>query len=290
MSSEGDQNAGGAGEGEDQNASKSIQIGEKTYTTEDLQSMLAQQSEATKVLQQFAEVKRAADRYGLSPLDFVKHAEGSFGVVSELIDKKVIDAQGNLVTASKGEFDELDEGDDDPFAALMGEPPDKKQTATQKSQVGDGKMKALFQAFNEVKSMAGQLAEEVNALKKDNAALLHYNLSTKLKQSFPDLTDQDVNLVLERARGDRTKSLAQHAEEVLGQKTNLKKQAQVELAKQLGIENLDEHLNKLKQQKEGGTAAMFTGKKIQLGLKSKDKDAVSAREAAEAFFAAQFER
>jgi len=282
-----DQNAGGAGEG-GQNASKSIQVGDKEYTAEDIQSILAQQSEATQVLQQFAEVRKVAERYGLSPLDFVKHAEGSFGVVSELIDKKIIDEHGNLVQA--GQSAAVD--DDDPFKALLGGAvePSPQQQQQQQSQVEDSKMKALLQAFQEIRGTSQQLAQEVEALKKDNAALLRYNLSVKLKQSFPDLEDSDIDLVIERARGDRTKSLADHAKSIVEKKTNLKKQAQMELAKQLGIENIDEHLNKLKQQKEGGVAALAEGKKIQLGLKPKSEDAITAREAAEAFLAAQLER
>jgi hypothetical protein len=288
MAGEKDQNDTGAqGLGQAQPPVEKITVGDKSYSANDVQSMLAAQAEATRVLQQFSEVQKAAQRYGVSPIDFVRQAEGSFAAVSDLIDKKIIDEQGNLL--QKGALGD-DEGDDD-LLALLGvkeTPPQGPAATPPGAPPGAGKTKALLRAFQEIKGSTGQLAREVEQLKKDNAALLRYNLATKLQASFPELVEEDVNLVLERARGDRTKSLAEHAKLVVEKRRSVEDQARKALAKQLGIEDLDNHLNSLKQQKEGGIGTMFQGKKI--SFKPKDANSVHPREAAEAYLKAALRR
>jgi len=282
-----DQNASGdAAAGASNPPIDKITVGDKSYTANDVQSMLAAQAEATRVMQQFAEVQKAASRYGVSPVDFVRQAEGSFAAVSDLIDKKVIDEQGNLLLNGAKGSDE-----DDELMTLLGLG-EKSTPAGQAPPPGEpsdaGKTKALLRALQEVRGSTGQLAREVEQLKRDNAALLRYNLATKLQGAFPGLAEDDVNLVLERARGDKTKSLADHAKELLGRRAVIEAKAKEDLAKQLGIENLDAHLNSLKQQKEGGVGAMFQGKKM--SFKPKDGNAVHPRDAANAFLAASLRR
>jgi hypothetical protein len=278
----GSQNQGGAN-----SESVVIQVGEKNYGANDIQSMLAAQAEATKVLQQFSEVQKAASRYGVSPVDFVRQAEGSFAAIAELIEKKVIDDRGNLLAGGS-------EGspDDDELLALLGEKREQRQGAEGFQRTPEmpdaGKSKALLRAFQEIKGSTGQLAREVEQLKKDNAALLRYNLAMKLQGAFPDLEEDDVNLVLERARGDRSKSLADHAKDLLSRRKTIEQTAQEKLAKALGIENIEAHLNSLKQQKEGGVGAMFQGKKM--SFTSKGPDSVHPREAAKAFLEAALRR
>lgn len=275
------------GTGEAQGSSEKIKVGEREYSAQDVQSMLAQQAEATRVLQEFAEVQRAAQRYGMSPADFTRQAEGSLAAIADLMDKKVIDEQGNLI--AQGPAAGAD--DDDPFEVLLrgAKPEAPKGTPGPGGTPAEltGIQRALVQALGEIRGFKKDAIREIEALKRDNAALLKYNLSSKLRQTFPGLEDEEIDVVLERARGDRTKSLADHAKALLDRKTSMRKAAQLELAKQLGIENLDEHLTSLKQQTENGTAAALRGRKISF---RPGKDSVSPREATEAFLNAQIGR
>ena len=261
--------------------SETLQVGEKSYTVADVETMLAAQANATKISQPFSELQKAATRYGMTPEEFVQQAQGSFAAVASLIDKKIIDENGELVMQAQGQGEE-----DDLLSSLFG----KETQAAQPQPAAlpgnaSGQLRVLAQALQEVRGTSGQLRQELESLKKDNAVLLEHNLKGQLKGLFPALGDEEMGVAIGRARVDRSKSLSEHAQQLVDAKQGTVRAVQLQLAKELGIEDLDGHLNQLKQQKTGGAGAIFEGKKI--SFKPKDANSVTPKQAAEAFLNAQ---
>lgn len=285
---------GNQGAGGDQGSGdQKIKVGEKEYTPEDIQGLLSQTSQATAALQRLSVVEQAAARYGLSVEDYVKQADGGLSVVGDLLERGVIDQEGNLVTR-KQQSEQGGDGEDDLMKLLQGD----QQTAKRENHDAGGQMKAMLQALQEIKGTIDPLKQEIDSLKQDNAALLRHAMVTKLKGELPDLSDEEANEAIVKAQRDRSKGLAEHAKAILGKKSSLVSEAQLKLAKELGVvgeqatvEDLTQHLNGLKQQDpSGGAASLAKGKKFSFRPSAEAKDVVTPGQAANEYFRQQFGR
>ena len=283
-----DQDSGGAGD--DQNAgAKPITIGDKNYTVEDLTSIIAESGNATQALQQAAVVEGMAARYNMPVAEFLRQTEGSFAAVADLMEQGVIDATGKVVQKAAASGDD----DGDFLTKLLGgtgqQAPAQQQQQQQQASAPSTTEAAVIKALQKFSLQLESASEKIARLEGDNSALIRANLSAKVQGKFPDLNEDGVNLVLTRAQADRSKNLMGHAEAIMAERTQLKAQGQAELAKQLGIEDLEAHLNQLKQQDPaGGPGVQFEGKKI--SFNTKDPKAVHPRDAAKAFLDRAFER
>lgn len=273
----------------------SVKVGDKVYSAEDVQGLLAQSAKATQALQTVAEVNRLADQFGLGIPELLQQVPGAFNAIGSLIDKGVLTETGELNQEfgrqkSKQRHQDADDLDD-PLMKLFQQ--DGRSDDRQDQQGGGGRMKALAQGLQQYEERLSQIEKtfgtKLGELEKDNAALIRQNLVFKLEKKIPGFREEDANLVIGRAQNDRTKSVFEHAQAIVQERANQRETMRMELAKELGIEDLPGHMNKLKQQESGGgAAAMAEGKKFTFRPAKDDPNAVSPLEATKEFFDKSF--
>jgi len=248
------------------NETKSIvvKVGEedKTFTAEDVSNLLAQQASATQKSQEVAGITQAAERYGVSVDELLENAEGSFTLMNTLIDKGIIDEQGNIVE-KKGKEPEVDPK---PKPQVPGTTPTSEEKI----------MEAVLKAQN-------PLMQEVEKLRNDNVLLMKLRLQDKAQDAFDNLAEEDVARVFTIAENDRNKSFMQHAEAYSKAKAEKRAELEQEFAKEHGIDLEEVKAKKLfEQDPAGGAAAIFKGRK--LSFKRGEKDTVSPLQATQEYF------
>ena len=239
---------------------------EETVTAEDVVNLRAQQASATQKTQQVAAVIQAAEKFGMSPEDYVAQAEGAFGVMGTLMQDGVIDNTGQLLTKKV-----LDVKPD-------GIPPVIKPPEAQAE---------LEERLENLEKVLKTIPGEFEALRQDQTYVIRADLQRQIQGKHPELNDDDVSRVFGTAMNDSQKrTVWQHAEELVVAKTALKADDRKKFAEEFGInlEQFDE--NALRQKSPGGAAShIIKGKK--LAFRGKGEDAVTPMQAAKSFFEQQ---
>lgn len=239
-------------------ASLTIEVDGKqeVVTADDVLNLRAQQASATQKTQTVAAIIQAAEKFGLSPEEYVAQADGAFGVMGNLIDGGVIDNTGNLVKQKA-----LDVKDtDNKFAASAAQPGNKTEERL-------AKLETLLQS----------IPGEIQTLRQDQTYVIRQDLQRQIQGKHPELTDDDVSRVFGTAMNDPKKaSVWQHAEDFAKQKTTSVADQRKQFAEEFGI-NLEQHDENLLRQKspDGAAAHIVKGKKLSFNVTSKDKDAIT---------------
>ena len=237
-----------SGKSDETNAAGKIEVEGKSYSAEDVQNLVKMQASATQTMQEVAEIKAAAEKYGVDVETYLGQAEGAFGVMSQLIADKVINLPAGEGKAPAGI---------DKIAAIVA--------------------KALGPQLESIE----ELGKRVAAVDKTQGDMIRLNLEEKVTTKFPNLKPNDISQVFGAAMQDRTKSLWEHAEAASKAKASSVSSLREEHAKEFGIDLSKFDENKLKEQKAGGGAGvLFEGKKFSFNPKKGDKDSVTPAKAA----------
>lgn len=252
-----------------------VKVGEeeKTFTATDITNLINQSSEATQKAQQTAAIVQAAERYGVSVDQLLQNAEGSFGVMSKLMDAGIIDERGEIIEKRAGDPPK----GDDPLKNLFNQPSgDPPVAGTKQLEVA---MKGLMEPLTK---QIETLTETTSRLRSDNVNLMRLRLSDKIADRFDNLGDEDIVQVFHRAEQDNSKSLMQHAEALSKAKAENAGKLEQEFAKKYGIDidKAKEHAA-FEQDPSGAAAALVTDKKVSF---KKGKDTVTPVEASKNFF------
>ena len=262
---------GAVGSGDDKDDQKltfEIDGEEKTFTPEDVQNLLSQQASATQKTQTVAEVLQAAERYGVSVDQYMQNAEGSFGVMTKLMDAGIIDDKGNILEKQGPAPIETPPGGSTPPGGLPTPPVAK----------GD----KVFETA--MKAMVDPLVDRLDRLSQDNVTLMRLRLGDNILAKFTNLTDEDVSAVFSVAERDQSKTLMQFAEERSNQKTNDTAATEEAFAKKYGVD-LEKHKADLafEQDPSGGAGVMFSKKKFAFQKKKGEEGTVTPVEATKRF-------
>lgn len=198
-----------------QAAGVEIEIGgeKRKLTAEDVKAMatkVAELEEAKKKLEPFVQT---LGRYGIDTEEYLRNSEASFVVMNQLIEKGVIDEQGNLVEKKGAE---------------------KAASALQVSNVKtSGELPREIQV---VLSAFGKITERLDSLEESQSVIYRRNLEADVQSKFSNLESEDVTKLLAKAKADRGKSLWDHAKVMSEEKATRKTQEKTTLAKEvLGV-------------------------------------------------------
>jgi hypothetical protein len=232
-----------------------------TKSAEDVQNLIAQQASATQKSQSVAAVLQTAEKYGLSPEDLVQQADGAFAVMSDLIDKGIIDNKGAIIEKKV-----------DPASPVI----PAKDPVIPKDQTGLGSRLDLIE-----KSLA-MLPGRLDTIERDQTHMIRMDLQRSIQAKHSNLSDDDVSKLFSTAMNDKSKTIWQHAEGLSETKSAGVADLRKQHATEFGV-NLDEFdANKLNEKDaEGGAGAVFKGKKFSF---KKGEHSVSPRQATQEFF------
>jgi hypothetical protein len=242
-----------------------VKVGERVYTSNDVQNMLTQLHGNTQTVQKVGNILAACERYGLDPEQFLAQAEGAWTVVGNLVQDGVIDRQGKLVkkTPSRDEF------------SGGGNVPTDDQNLTPDA-------KFLKETLGQVRATMEGFGSKMKEMEEVQTSMLRNSFHERIKSAHRELSDDDVSRVFALAMRDKTKTLFQHAQAAAIHKRGIMAELRKAHAEEFGV-NLDEFdQNKLHMQDPKGAAvARFGGKKFSF---KKGKDAVTPKEAMLEYF------
>jgi len=244
-----DENGSGGDPGKD-GAAEKIKVGDKEYSTTDVENLVSQVSSMTAGSQQLAQVKDFCDKYNLDTEGLLVNAEGAFGLVNDLMKGGIIDAEGNVLVKKGGE---------PPPDDLMFQKKKDDITPPDKTKVDDIVAKALSSVSEKIDAQNKRMDDIIEV----QTGMIRSKFEDGLKAKFPALDDEDVSKVFSIAMRDKTKTLWQHAETVANTKADKIAELRKAHAKEFGvdIEKFDE--NKLNEADgKGGGIASHKGKKF----------------------------
>ena len=276
-----DNENGQGDQGTDQGDQK-IKVGDKEYSAEDIQSLVGQASAATSKSQQVSAILDACKKYDMEPDEFLEQAVGGFTVLGDLIEKGIIDAQGNIAEKKAPESGSSDEVDLDAILNLK-----KKDNASG----SEDKVAAL------VAKALEPMTERFNAALKDvkevQTNMIRKDYQRDIMAKYPNLDAEDVSKVFGLAMQDRTKSVWDVAKNASETKAARQVEADKAFCEKHGL-NYEELVkkgefqdeNSLKENgPEGGAAALTEGRKITFRTRGVDpKERISPLEATQNYF------
>jgi len=242
---------------------------DKTLKAEDVKTLLAEHSELSGKIEKLSDFSKALERYGTDSSTYLSNAEAAFGVMSELVEKGLIDEQGNVIEKKGKGSDSGDKNDLFNF-----------------SQAGDNKemSEKVAQIVSKVVgTKLGDLMKQVENLSSGQAGLFRAQLKGKIQEKYPSFSDNDVSKLFGIASTNPAKDLWAHAEEMAEKQKVSKDKDREKYAKEFGIDLKEFDANKLNEQdSKSGTIAALKGKKFVFSPRAKrlgDKDSVSPRDA-----------
>ena len=225
-----------------------IDVDGNKVTAEDYKGL---QAKMTQTAQELSAVKTAAQKYGMSPAEYIEQAEGAFGVAAQLISDGIIDNEGNLV---KGKADP---------------PPDRTPDPDQNIRQGDPSQ--LAKRLDTVEKALSQINDGIGSVRQDNERVMRLELERQLKGKHPSFTQDDTSRVIAKAMNDRKQDVWQHAIDHEASMQEMDFERRKKFASDYGL-NFDEleakrkaasDPNKLPESgPEGGVGALFKGKKF----------------------------
>lgn len=249
----------------EESSSLKVKIGEeeRTLTSADVQELLAKHTGLQKKVEGLANFEKILDRYGVDTDTYIKHSEGAIAIASKLIEEGVIDAQGRLVQ--------------------------KKESPKEKEEVKFFQKDSSGDRVDEITAKAlGPLAEKMKRIEETQARLVESDMRSRLGRKYPDLGEEDMDVVFDTAFRDRTKTLGQHAETYVQSKGQRLAELRKQHAKEFGV-NLEEFDKKRaddKDRKEKGIddlSYLVQDKKLSFDT-SGDGKKISPKQAAVEFF------
>ena len=227
-------------------------------SVEDVTNLISQQASATQKTQQVAALMSAADKFGLTPEDLVTQAEGAFAVMSDLIEKQVIDNKGNII------------------AKALTTPPEPAPAVKPTDSTG------LVKRMETIEASLAKLPDRIDLVERDQTNMIRLDLQRNIQAKHKNLSDDDVTKLFGIAMRDKTQTVWQHAEVLSKANTQTVADIRTTHAKEFGIDLEVFDANKLNEQDaKGGAGVLFKDKKFSF---KKGEGAVTPRQATQEFF------
>lgn len=241
---------------------------ERVFSSDDVKTLIEKGSRVEKDLEGFSSIKKVLAQYdGISADEYVRNSEAAFAVANALIEKGVIDKEGNLIEKKVKDVKDP-KGDEFSFKGL--------ETGLSK------KIDTIL------KAMTG-ITQEIDLIKEGQSNIYRRNISRDIKSIHSNLDDDDVSKLLGIAQADKSKSFYDHAEVMSKDKTAREGKQELSIAKKvaglfvkagllkgdLDVDKLD--LSALEKQDVSelpplheGKKFMFKSRKRKLGSSRKD--------------------
>lgn len=270
--------AGGQQGSKEGNAGDSIQIkvGDevKTFTPQEVATQLEKAGNLQKAMEGLSGYQKVLTQYGVNSDEYIQNSEAAFQIMNTLIERGIIDEQGNPIekkTDGKGES--------------------KDKNIPGFTFADDGRKDKQLETIGKALQTMSQKLEQ---LEEGQSSIYRRNIKRDVMAQHPNLnSDDDVSKLLAIAQRDKSKSFWDHAADMSKEKEANEKQMEkgyvkstVEALVKAGVipegkidmtklEELD--LNSLKEQNPMGGSPTYEGKKFLFKsrmrrLKAKDKD------------------
>ncbi len=262
---------GDPGEGNKGQASENVsfEIDGKTHqlTSEEAKTLFQEKATVTQQGQKNAVIIQAADKYGITPEQYVEQAEGGFTRLQGLVTEGILNEEGEINQSVLKGKEVIP-----PTPARIsvgGAVPDWASPEVQEERLSKAVAKAL-----------GPLTDRIGHMEEDQARTNRTEVETRIITKHPGLDTEDIARLFVRTRNDRNKTIWGHAEEMAKEKADKVTAIQQAYAKKMGIDvEAFEERNKLKDQEPGIRSAGIVGK-LKLSFK-KGKDKLTPRAALE---------
>jgi len=224
----------------------SLQVGDKVYTAKDVENFVNREAALTQESQKVAALRAAAEKYNMTPEDYVKNAEGSFAVATRLMETGVIDEKGQLIEKKPD-----GNADDDPTKKGDGQ----SFIGGAQQVVSDPRLDTVVQALEKIN-------ERLDNTSTDMDNVMKLGLRRDIVAAHSELNEKDAVAVLERFERNPHKTVWDHAKEFVEDKKTAEREAEERYAKKFGI-NIDEYRkrNEMNVQGEGEGAAVVVGER-----------------------------
>jgi len=269
---------GAGGQQDNKSAGDSIQIkvgGEvKTFSPQELATRLEKAGNLERTVEQLSGFQKILTQYGIGADEYLKNSEAAFAIANTLIEKGVIDEQGNIV--EKRTQDPRSSDDGKPTFRFSDDASKDKQLET----IG----KALQAIVNKVEK-----------LEEGQSNIYRRNIKRDVQAMHPELDDADISKLLALSQRDKSRGFWDHAANLANEKSTRTKQTEKSFVKSvvetlgkigalkegaIDMSKLDElDLNSLKESDPSGGSPTYEGKKFifgarkrRLGLKGTDAD------------------
>lgn len=227
---------------------------QKTFTPEDVKNLVAQQASATQKTQDVAAIIKLAAKHEIPVTDFANQVDGLFGRVSELMEKGIIDENGELI-ASKPT----------PGAPVIPDNP-----PVDFGNIADAKLEQVVQAaLKPMQDSVAKMQEGYDKIQSNSAMFLKTQVRGEIQKAHDGLSDQDADNIIERSLNDTSKTLDQHIEKYKTTKKDYDTSQAEFYAKEYGLVKDGADFNKwnenrLQEQdsKGGGFAGLVKGLKL----------------------------
>jgi len=239
----------GEQDGDNKGTPKTLQVGDKVYTPEQIQAL-------EQTAQKASLVESLADKYKVQPDKVLTYAERAFEIVNELSNDEIIsfDEEGNLIKKKEVKKEGT------PPGHLPGNlPPGVTPPATPPTGLSEERVVEL------VSQALGPVTERLEAAEMHQGSLMRQNIESRIQAAHDgtELAKADFDAIFARAMQDKRKSLFEHAADVVNELKEKEKATRKRYAEQFGInlEEFDENQVRMSQG-GGGAAAVVAGKKI----------------------------
>ena len=244
----------------------------KSFTVDDVKNLVSQQASATQKTQEVAAIVALAERHKIPVADLAQQVDGLFGRVTELMDKGILDEEGQLIERTPSPPAPVI-----PDTPGFGFSPDPSPPPI----AGGGAEQAANAALESLKSDVKEMKEGYKKMESSTAMFLQDRIKGRILEINPEFSDRDAAHVLKKAQEDTSKTLEQHIEAHKTTKKDYETSQQEKYAKHFGINLPTFNENRLKEQdaKGGGFSGFFKGKKF--SFKKGGEDTVTPRKAME---------
>ena len=246
---------------------------QKSFTADDVKNLVSQQASATQKTQDVASIIALAERHKIPVAELAPQIDGLFGRVTELMDKGILDDEGQLIERTPSAPAPVIPDNNTNF----GFSPEPSPSPI----AGSGPEQAAQAALESLKSDVKEMKEGYKKMESSTAMLLEGRVKGKILEANPEFSDRDAAHVLNKAQGDTSKTLEQHIEAHKTTKTDYETSQREKFAKEFGIDLPTFNENRLHEQdaKGGGFGGFFKGKKF--SFKKGGEDTVNPRKAME---------
>lgn len=186
----------------------------KTLTVEEVKVLAGKVGELERAKEGYAPFAKVLLQYGVDVNDYLRNSEASFAVVNQLIEKGIIDDQGNVLEKK---------AEEDNKGNII------KQDDSQRNTSGGKATKTILDALTKI-------AGRIESLEEGQSGIYRRNIEADVKSKYPDLESGDITQILARAKADRGRDFWDHAKTVATDKAGrIREQRQNSARETIGI-------------------------------------------------------
>lgn len=225
-----------------------VKIGEAEYQPDQLQKIVAEHGQLSQQMEGFKSLREFAESLNMTPEELTSETRGAFARLTQLVQAGVLGEDLELVQKAPAA---------PPATPPPGTPPPKHTEGT----VTLEQVKELMQ------EMLKPIVADVGVVKTSTKQLTGHALQGSLRARHPSITDEQIAKAVVRAGKDRNKTVIQHADDIIGEVGEYRKQIKEELIKEYGLDP-----NQLQEQGGDAEAAtLIKGRKVTFNPKGENE-------------------